>query len=460
MHLKATLLTLAISALPLLSVNAQEVMDITQEKYSPAGRDVTDIADLLDNERYSDALTLCDSLIVLNQQDDALHYFRGVCLRATGDSLGAEEEFKRAIELDSSNGTYYEQLFSLYDGQNTKSDKERADSLASVMAEKFPKKYRTPQFLTRMADKEYYISKNDSAAIALYDEALSMDEEYLPAIVSKASVCESTGRTAEAFVTVRGLLALSYLPAKYKADFLTEFLQGLDGATLRIYLKEIDSTMDDLAKENPADSAALVTAGGWFYSTGRKEKGREYFYEFRDANPDNVSAELLCISLVSQEGSKEEVIKECDDALKRFTGTNERVQLLSIKADCLYETGRKTKAFQIYEKILRLDPDNLLVLNNYAYFLSLERKHLRKAEKMSRKTVEAEGENVSYLDTYGYILYLLKRPKEAKTYLKKAIIFGGKEDASVLLHYSLVLKELGEDSLSQYYRSLYEAKVK
>lgn len=218
--------------------------------------------------------------------------------------------------------------------------------------------------------------------------------------------------------------------------------------------------MDDLAKENPADSAALVTAGGWFYSTGRKEKGREYFYEFRDANPDNVSAELLCISLVSQEGSKEEVIKECDDALKRFTGTNERVQLLSIKADCLYETGRKTKAFQIYEKILRLDPDNLLVLNNYAYFLSLERKHLRKAEKMSRKTVEAEGENVSYLDTYGYILYLLKRPKEAKTYLKKAIIFGGKEDASVLLHYSLVLKELGEDSLSQYYRSLYEAKVK
>ena len=99
-----------------------------------------------------------------------------------------------------------------------------------------------------------------------------------------------------------------------------------------------------------------------------------------------------------------------------------------------------------------------MTLNNYAYFLSLEKRNLSKAEKMSRKTVEGEPDNVSYLDTYGYILYLLKRPAEAKTWFKRAIIYGGKEDEAVLRHYSMVLEALGEKELALYYKSLYEAK--
>ena len=90
-------------------------------------------------------------------------------------------------------------------------------------------------------------------------------------------------------------------------------------------------------------------------------------------------------------------------------------------------------------------------LNNYAYNLSLDRKNLKKAEKMSRKSLEAEPDNASFLDTYGYILYLRKDYENAKVYLKKAIVHGGNNNKDVLYHYALVLEALGEKELADFY---------
>ena len=98
------------------------------------------------------------------------------------------------------------------------------------------------------------------------------------------------------------------------------------------------------------------------------------------------------------------------------------------------------------------------MLNNYAYFLSLERRSLRKALKMSRRAVELEPDNATYLDTLGWILYLKGRPEEAKPHFKRAMIYGGKDSSEVLGHYSEVLKALGEDELASYYENLSQQK--
>lgn len=90
--------------------------------------------------------------------------------------------------------------------------------------------------------------------------------------------------------------------------------------------------------------------------------------------------------------------------------------------------------------------------------LSLSGKKLRKAEKMSRKVLATNPDNDSYLDTYGWILHLLGRDAEAKNYFKRAMIYGGKESATMLLHYSEVLEALGEKDLADYYRKLSETK--
>ena len=84
----------------------------------------------------------------------------------------------------------------------------------------------------------------------------------------------------------------------------------------------------------------------------------------------------------------------------------------------------------------------------------------RKALKMSARTIELEPDNATYLDTYGWILYLLRRPKDAKPYFKHAMLYGGKDSATILEHYSKVLEALGEADLSLYYKNLAEQKNK
>lgn len=79
----------------------------------------------------------------------------------------------------------------------------------------------------------------------------------------------------------------------------------------------------------------------------------------------------------------------------------------------------KEKSYEAYDRVLRTKPDNIYVLNNYAYYLSLDNKDLDRALAMSEKTILAEPKNPTYLDTYAWILYKLGRYDEALKYMNK-----------------------------------------
>ena len=72
---------------------------------------------------------------------------------------------------------------------------------------------------------------------------------------------------------------------------------------------------------------------------------------------------------------------------------------------------------------------------------------------MSRKTIELEPKNATYLDTYGWILHLTGNTLEAKLFFKQAMLYGGKESATIMAHYIVVLEALGENELAEVYRS-------
>lgn len=116
-------------------------------------------------------------------------------------------------------------------------------------------------------------------------------------------------------------------------------------------------------------------------------------------------------------------------------------------ADIEYKLENKDSAFVAFELSLAANPQNILVMNNYAYYLSLEKKELKKAEKMSAKTVELEPKNSTYLDTYAWILYQEKSYTLAKFYIERAIDnLDKKEDPGVILeHYGDILWMSGTD---------------
>ena len=436
-------------------LRAQEILP-EPGPYVPLAADISDVAALVAEGQYQAALDSLDLMMAADTTaDDALLYYRGLCCLGLGRYTEAALDFELAIQRDPSNSSYYEELYAAYSYMGKEA---AADSLHLEMARLFPRKYRTPYILTKLGEHAWLEDRNDSLAMRYFKEALAVEEEYPPALYAKAELSLQEGNLLGYFTTVETLVRANGLTADVKSSYIDRVVDRLDAQTYRIWHKQIDGIMDAFVQTHPTDSCALVPAGRWFYSTEQKEKGIAYFKQWKDSNPWNYSATSIWISIIMREGTDRDVIAACDEALKNFSKPKERVELLCIKADCLYKTGRKNKAFCTYEKALKADPDNLMTLNNYAYFLSLEKRNLRKAEKMSRRTVEGDPDNVSYLDTYGYILYLLKRPSEAKNYFKRAIIYGGKEDEAVLRHYYLVLDALGEKELALYYKALYEAK--
>ncbi len=125
-----------------------------------------------------------------------------------------------------------------------------------------------------------------------------------------------------------------------------------------------------------------------------------------------------------QQGNYDAALKTNELALKNLSESSPAPVLSSFYGqigDIYYQKKDKSKAFEYYEKALEVNPGNVYIMNNYAYYLSEEKQDLRKAERMSGKTVEIEPNNSTYLDTYAWILYQQGNYSLAKLYIDKAI---------------------------------------
>ncbi len=111
-----------------------------------------------------------------------------------------------------------------------------------------------------------------------------------------------------------------------------------------------------------------------------------------------------------------------------------------------YHSTKDTGASDLaYDKALEYDPNNIYVLNNYSYYLSLRGMDLEKARKMASKSIELEPKNTSFQDTYGWVLYKSGDYKEAKVWIEKSLTSGGSLRPTILEHYGDVLFKLGQE---------------
>ena len=84
---------------------------------------------------------------------------------------------------------------------------------------------------------------------------------------------------------------------------------------------------------------------------------------------------------------------------------------------------------------------NVVVLNNYSYFLSLEKKDLKKAERMSAQCIKLEPDNATYLDTYAWIFFVQGNYTLAKIYIESALEKDKTKSAELVDHYGTSFHE-------------------
>lgn len=95
--------------------------------------------------------------------------------------------------------------------------------------------------------------------------------------------------------------------------------------------------------------------------------------------------------------------------------------IYSIMGEVYHGMGERDKAFAAYDSCLQWKPDNIMTLNNYAYYLAEEGGDLKRAEQMSAVAIKAEPKNGTYLDTYAWVLYRQERYAEAKIYIDQTL---------------------------------------
>ena len=151
-------------------------------------------------------------------------------------------------------------------------------------------------------------------------------------------------------------------------------------------------------------------------------------------------------------GVANSVLENNDDAItyleKGRRYTSDKLQMANFDAflgDIYHQQGEEEKAFDAYDRTLRNDPDNVLVLNNYAYYLAVKGQDLDKALEMSTKAIAAEPDNPTYLDTHAWVLYMKGDYKEAEKHMKKALKLLKEPDATYTKHYEAILNKLGKN---------------
>ena len=339
-------------------------------------------------------------------------------------------------------------------------------------------RYSSPYVLATLAEHQLNMY-NDSTALAYYDEALDIAPDYAPALLGKAETLRMTRKYGEYFSALNDYVSNESDVARSKSDYLSAVIQRSDPKFLRAFMPQMDVIIEKTLQVHPSDSSALNMAGLYYYATDRADLAKDKFRENAQKNSSSIAAtasyveflmyidqweELSSEAMVAYDRFPQEptflemaslgyhnleqydkVLEICDKILQVAPADSAKtIRAWSTKGDVYHAMGNDKKSFKAYEKALKVNPDYIYVLNNYAYILSINGKNLKKALAMSRKTIEAEPDNATYLDTYGWILYLLGRAEDAKPHFKHAMLYGGKESAVILDHYAEVLFALGE----------------
>jgi len=352
---------------------------------------------------------------------------------------------------------------------------EALDEL-EYLVQKFPEAH----YFTLLGE-QYSAMQQDSLAIQKFEQALLIDADYMPALFGETDSYRRQGDFDVFFQKFNTICEKESVEKKYKIEYIAAMLEipqfsHTFAAQLDTVFTCLRTPSDSLTEPLYAtflmqnakpDSAEIVLKNNVFNNYNNEDAWHrflaiEYFLnhwsalnlyanEAHRVFPENVDFIMLNAIALWQTQKEKEAIEWLEKALPLSKELKQQIQIYAFLGDLYHAQNNSKKAYENYEKVLAADSANVMVLNNYAYYLSEENAQLDKAYSMSKKAIEVEPNNATYLDTFGWILYKMGKPIEAKAIFRQAMIYGGKDSAVILDHYGDVLNALGEKDTAMVY---------
>jgi tetratricopeptide (TPR) repeat protein len=147
-------------------------------------------------------------------------------------------------------------------------------------------------------------------------------------------------------------------------------------------------------------------------------KGKECIRFFPDKPLPYV---MIGVPLLMRKAYEESIYYFKEGLKLSLDNTPMKGQLYAYLGDAYYGLDSIELTFKMFDEALKINPEDILVLNNYSYYLALLDRHLDEAERMSSKTLTIDPNNPTFLDTYAWVLFKRKNYSLAKFYMRSAI---------------------------------------
>ena len=401
------------------------------------------LAMLLDNGRNTEkALSVLDTAEVRFGRIPVLGRLRQYYLLKTGKTLAAEADARKAIEE------------------------------APYLAE------------NHIALAEIYaMTRRDSLALASFQKAIAIDTLAIEPWIALGDYYQKSGNKIAYLNVLERLFSSEILPLKGKIEEWKSLAGDINA--YRKFYPQYDALIKRLYIRHPESKEVATLYAQHLILSGEVEQALVLCKHLLDANkpkiedftriieienhlnrPDSVrhytdlalktfpaNTNLLYMrgALAMQRKEYNEAISLYNEALRHADNDTLRSSLWGAIGDVEHGRNEVKRGYKAYDKALRYHADNAPVLNNYAYFLSLEERHLERALTMITRALALSEKNATYLDTMAWVLYKLGRYDEAKRYMQQALSLDRSNGAEYALHYGDILHALGEEFVAKTY---------
>tara|TARA_B100000900_G_scaffold414790_1_gene442527 strand:- start:1246 stop:2979 length:1734 start_codon:yes stop_codon:yes gene_type:complete len=437
----------------------------------------------------------------------------------TSDKKNQAQTWKKLISLDSQNQTYYLELIKnylsndqiklalkeitkaerLFENNNSEFLFLKADAYLinnqfekaiQILIDANVKEPKNIIFLQKLS--EIYIQMSEyELALSVYDKILKLDRENSTALLTSHKILQTQSKFDKKLEIFLKIFKSNQINVDQKINVLFEIFS--DNKKIEKYKDHIPGVLRQCINNYPEQVLFYVLLGDYeLLHSNINESLSNYEKAYSYGLKDKLLYEkILNINLVKQEFnkvlmySKESIeyfpyspifyyyqglaslyLNDFQSSVESFNNAMEYVfddqtlksELHASLGDVYHKMNKDILSDEQYELALSINPNYIIVLNNYSYYLSLRggNDNLLKAELMIEKCISLtkESPQPSFLDTYAWVLFQQSiieqdsNKKNKKLNSSKKIMLScfenGGDSAVMYEHYGDILFELND----------------
>lgn len=324
---------------------------------------------------------------------------------------------------------------------------------------------------------------SDSLALANYAKAIEIaPDDYAP-LVSLAQYHAARNNYAAYLSVVERMFGMSSMRVGRKLDIFRQ-ITAMGRQFYSDYFPQINALANKLIINYPDNREVIEVYTDHLLATGDVKQaltiykqnlrpdstpddyariiGIEHYLQHPDSVqhyltqalqhfPANADMRMQEGHLRLTEGRYGEAVAAYRKAFRYAADDKARSVAMGCIGDAEHLRGDMRRCYAAFAQALHFDADNSSVLNNWAYFLSLEGRDLERALAMATRATALSPSNPTFIDTQAWVLYRLGRYAEAKKLMQQALSLDRNASAEMALHYGDILYALGEKFMAQTY---------